>query len=511
MPRLKLREILQRYGPGLVDDPRRCRALLLDLCGAYRTEIFVLTTAQEAQVPDRLQVHAETLPLSVRIAQLTQQLVRQRALAEPAARWAVVSWAWALGMPVNLEAGPDGASAPVIAPGRVEGASHSQKKQIALSSPAPDPRRGGIRKGHYISNWAAVEVSGRPRSQRPLALNAPGPVLGTSHNPGAWRFLGRTPGDVKLPLDLVIGLKPQVPAQDIVLWIQELGGSPDIVSLDFDGTVPDEALKALATLPALARLSIGDGASLTDAGMAHLGALRHLQALELSSPAQVSDRGFAYLGELASLVSLDVAWASISDAALGALGNLNALADLTLRHCKRLVGRGLGALKALFRLRSLNLAGGQCITDAGLVPIGVLTSLRQLNLSQCPAITEEGLAHLAPLANLRYLDLSWNDQLRGDALSVVRQFVHLEVLNLSHLSIANGALAQLRTLRALRHLDLAGCVGITDRGLHHLKALKTLAYLDLTGCSGITSRGVERLSRPGLYIAHKVHGVAGVV
>jgi hypothetical protein len=103
LPRLKLREILTRYGPGLVEDPRRCRALLLDLCGEHRTEIFVLITAQEDHVPERLQVHADTLPLNVRIAQLTHQLVAQRALAEPAARWAVVAWAWALGMPVDLE------------------------------------------------------------------------------------------------------------------------------------------------------------------------------------------------------------------------------------------------------------------------------------------------------------------------------------------------------------------------------------------------------------------------
>ena len=54
-PRHKLREIVDRYGQSVVDDPRRCRALLLDYCGQFRREIFVLHTAQVEQVANDLQ------------------------------------------------------------------------------------------------------------------------------------------------------------------------------------------------------------------------------------------------------------------------------------------------------------------------------------------------------------------------------------------------------------------------------------------------------------------------
>ena len=45
LPRRKLREIAAHYGPDVLNDPRRCRALLSDLCGAYKGEINLLTMA----------------------------------------------------------------------------------------------------------------------------------------------------------------------------------------------------------------------------------------------------------------------------------------------------------------------------------------------------------------------------------------------------------------------------------------------------------------------------------
>ena len=106
VPREKLREILMTYGLGVVDDVRRCRALLLDYCGAYKAEIFVLISAQEESVAQDMRDLPAGVSLNVRVAQLTQRLVQNRAIAEDAARWAVVSWAWALGLPVTPTSGP---------------------------------------------------------------------------------------------------------------------------------------------------------------------------------------------------------------------------------------------------------------------------------------------------------------------------------------------------------------------------------------------------------------------
>ena len=46
-PRLKLVELVSRYGRGLAGEPRRCEALLRDHCGEYRREISALTSAAE--------------------------------------------------------------------------------------------------------------------------------------------------------------------------------------------------------------------------------------------------------------------------------------------------------------------------------------------------------------------------------------------------------------------------------------------------------------------------------
>ncbi len=101
-PRQKLREIVERYGrPAILDDPRRCRALLLDLCGDYKREIFVLVNALEEQVPHDLLASVDHIPSVVLIAQLTQRLKDNLALADAAARWAVESWAEALDLRKN--------------------------------------------------------------------------------------------------------------------------------------------------------------------------------------------------------------------------------------------------------------------------------------------------------------------------------------------------------------------------------------------------------------------------
>jgi hypothetical protein len=486
LPRQKLREIVARYGPDVVGDARRCRALLLDFCGEHRREIFVLTSAQEEDVPATLQALPESLPLTVTVAQLTQRLVRNRALAEDAARWGVISWAWALGLPVDpteQERARDAEPAKGVQPERAAPVRRTPK--------ATEKRRGGLSGGVYSSNWAEVGVYGRPRSERSVVA---GPEA-------RWRLLGRTPGRVRVPLGDVVELRPNLGGADLEAFLSEVRGAREVVSLEVSGAVTDAGLVALRSLPALISLKIDHSQQITDAGMGHLAALAQLRSLSLTWLTRVTDCGFGRLGEILSLERLNLAWANVTDLGLMPLGRLSALSDLTLRECKRIQGNGLSHLKPLFRLTSLSLAGDSRVTDLGLTSVGVLTSLRRLNLSRCSGITAAGLDHLGALDNLTYLDLSWNSQLGDDALDVLRRFPNLLTLSLAHLPIGNGALVHLRPLRRLQHLDLSGCTGITDRGLRELRSLKELIYVNLTGCPRVTQRGIERLSRPGLYIA----------
>jgi tetratricopeptide (TPR) repeat protein len=111
LPRRKLREIVayrealaDKTGRDVLKDPQLCKALLKDLCGEHKREIFVLVTALEEGIAANLLAAQENMPLQVLLAQLTERLVDNRALNENAARWAVESWALALEV-IELERG----------------------------------------------------------------------------------------------------------------------------------------------------------------------------------------------------------------------------------------------------------------------------------------------------------------------------------------------------------------------------------------------------------------------
>ncbi len=101
-PRQKLRTLVLEYGPAIMEDTRRCRALLLDYCSEYPREVNVLVKAQEEGIPASLRAlttHSAmtlTIPPALRLAQLTRQLADMWMLEETAAQWAVESWALAL-------------------------------------------------------------------------------------------------------------------------------------------------------------------------------------------------------------------------------------------------------------------------------------------------------------------------------------------------------------------------------------------------------------------------------
>jgi hypothetical protein len=97
LPQQKLSEIIAQYGRSLCDDPQRCEGLLRDFCGQYRKEISALVGALKERVPADILSSQSTTPRTVLLARLTKRLQDNLALAEEASRWAVESWALALG------------------------------------------------------------------------------------------------------------------------------------------------------------------------------------------------------------------------------------------------------------------------------------------------------------------------------------------------------------------------------------------------------------------------------
>ena len=107
-----LRDLIQRYGTGLADDPRRLQALLRDVAGEHRAEVAVLVAAAEEGVGATLLQSSEGLTPQAR-ERLVRRMQQNRALAEDAARWAVDSWAHGLGLAQPLSAGPDAVAEPI--------------------------------------------------------------------------------------------------------------------------------------------------------------------------------------------------------------------------------------------------------------------------------------------------------------------------------------------------------------------------------------------------------------
>ena len=98
LPRLKLREIVERRGHEVVRDGRRLEGLLRDYCGEYRREVSVLVMALEEHVPSDLLAAPSAAPREPLLARLARRLCDNLALSEAAAGWAVNSWALALGL-----------------------------------------------------------------------------------------------------------------------------------------------------------------------------------------------------------------------------------------------------------------------------------------------------------------------------------------------------------------------------------------------------------------------------
>ena len=98
--RQRLRDIVAEYGPSIAEDVRRCEGLLRDLCAGHKTETNILVIALKNRVPVDLLSASSTVPTAVLIPRLTKHLQESFGLAEESARWAVESWAFALGVPI---------------------------------------------------------------------------------------------------------------------------------------------------------------------------------------------------------------------------------------------------------------------------------------------------------------------------------------------------------------------------------------------------------------------------
>jgi hypothetical protein len=98
-----LRELVAKHRSAVYADSRRCEAFLRDMCPDSRREISVLSGAVREGVPEDLLNSSRGEPICLIEERLAQRLSGNLAFDAEAARWAVATWASALGLSKQAE------------------------------------------------------------------------------------------------------------------------------------------------------------------------------------------------------------------------------------------------------------------------------------------------------------------------------------------------------------------------------------------------------------------------
>lgn len=96
-PRDVLVELVARQGEPLLASPLRCEGLLKDFCGEFRREIFVLVSCLRVGLVDQMRRQGGP-SIKLICARLALKLEQNLAISGDVAKWAVESWAIALGL-----------------------------------------------------------------------------------------------------------------------------------------------------------------------------------------------------------------------------------------------------------------------------------------------------------------------------------------------------------------------------------------------------------------------------
>jgi hypothetical protein len=178
MPREKLRELSQRYGPDLLGDSRRVKGLIQDLAPGYRREQAVIVAAVEEGIPQR--IAATSGPVAKGdLARMAGTFSERRGLTDAAAIWGLQAWAWALGKgdaPVDSAATP----MPTPPPEEPQPTPPPSTKEVPVGgppkvdapppSPPPPPTRP--------DTWGPPPPKPREKkNRRPIVLTAVGAIL----------------------------------------------------------------------------------------------------------------------------------------------------------------------------------------------------------------------------------------------------------------------------------------------------------------------------------------------
>ena len=101
IPRQQLTYILMQFGRSICNDPKRCEALLKDLCPNHKREVNLLLAALREGVVKELLNASPLVPIESTINRLTLKMHNNLGTDKLLAQWAVESWALVLGIQFN--------------------------------------------------------------------------------------------------------------------------------------------------------------------------------------------------------------------------------------------------------------------------------------------------------------------------------------------------------------------------------------------------------------------------
>jgi len=194
------------------------------------------------------------------------------------------------------------------------------------------------------------------------------------------------------------------------------------LSLD-GGEVNDDNLRLLAGLSGLQTMSF-NGTSFSDDGCKTFASFTKLRSLALFHPsrsnAAFTGAGLVHLAELPEFENLTLAGANVGDAALAAIAKLPRLTGLRLWHNIE-TAEGLKALSAMTSLRKLTVGQRLCgrspkpasLSNASLPALAQIQGLEELTLQEA-RLSGDALLVLKGLTKLKKLTVSQIDTPAAD-------------------------------------------------------------------------------------------------
>lgn len=454
--RTRLGFVVERFGPEVVLDVRRCEALLRDLCAQFPRELNVLLTALRAGVVQEIHQSPVAGP-STLAARLVRRLEDDYAMAGVAARWAVDAWLVALGDGVESPSSGPGSSETSPSTAETDGGSVAPRSRLrerierllddaatrehagdwataveiydnvlamdATHTDAASLRVGAIRQRDRTRQPASalgnrfVGQDSAPVAMAPsVATSAIHPVRLTSGGAGTLQPPA-TPGSLQRPTTArkLAGVlrfpRFAVGTVQVGATTRHAAGDCEIeaaadVTLTLDPELSDFSFlrtcdpgKSLVTTLVARKCNV-DGDFIDSLGAG----LPALQVLDVSETSFEFHFRYNSKGALGGLRRLCCKECHISN--LSFLKKISSLTHLDL-SCTCTLGNyslhdsGLKELRALASLQSLDLSGSQHITGLGVISnVDSMTALKSLNLTGCKSVTRERLTELrAVLSN----------------------------------------------------------------------------------------------------------------